>query len=236
MPAEAADYVAKQGLTMPVFADNLNLMQKRYGFEISLKNIWQYRVVGADGRVVANDMSKEAIDRAIEATKPKWKFRGDSDDPKLVPALDQLEQGQYPAGVKLLTPLRKNSNKMVAEAANKVYDELKAEGEKWKEEAEKAAEDEPVKAYDLYSHVTATFPGSDLAKSVADPMKKLAANKTVGAELAARKAFSTVPASLARLTPAQKQLGAKMCQDIAKKHAGTPTGEKAAALAKDLGD
>jgi hypothetical protein len=231
---DAAGYQSKNGLTMPIFADNLGLMQKRYGTEISLKNIWQYRVVGADGKIVGYDMSKEGVEKAVESTKAHWKYRGEKDDPKLLPALDQLEAAQYAAGGKLLTPLRKSTNKGVAEAANKVYDTLKTEGEEWKAEAEKGAEEEPVKAYDLYGKLSLVFANDALGKDAAEARKKLAANKAVAAELAARKAYDPIAGGIARLTPDQKKVLAQQLQTFLKKHKDTPTGEKADTLLKEI--
>ncbi|HKM56399.1 MAG TPA: hypothetical protein VJY33_23540 [Isosphaeraceae bacterium] len=232
---EAAAYQKETGMAMLVYPDNLALMQKRYGQQISLQNIHQTRVLDPNGKIIGNDMSKEALEKALGQVKVEWKYKSQGYDPKLEAAMDAFEWGQFAQGMKLLAPFRKSTNKALAESANKLFDEVKKEGEKWKSDAEQAAESEPVKAYDLYSKVTTTFIGAELAKSVADPLKKLAANKAVSTELAARKAFSVFLAGEGKLTPAQKPLGAKTCQDIAKKYAGTPTGDKASALADELG-
>ena len=56
----------------------------------------------------------------------------------------------------------------------------------------------------------------------------------MAAELAARKVYNLNEAGLARLVPQQKKQAATTFETIAKKYANTPTGEKAAALAKEL--
>jgi thiol-disulfide isomerase/thioredoxin len=231
---DVVGYQRETQLAMPIFADSLGLMEKRYGFHISLQNIYQIRVYDPVGKLVGVDMAKDGLEKIVEKTKPTWKYKGDGYDAKLNPALDQFEFNQYAAGMKLLTPLRKNANKAVAESANKLFDVMKKEGTQWKEDAEAAVEDNPVKSYDLYAKITAVFAGDELAKSVADPLKKLGANKTVSAELAARKAFAQFTALTGKATPAFKPQALKLCQDVAKKHAGTPTGDKAGALADEL--
>jgi len=232
--SEAASYKASNGMTMPVYADNLGLMQKRYGFEISLNNIMRVRLVGPDGNLFDEEMSQAGLDRAIERVKPKWKYRGEKDDAKLLPVLDLLEISQYAPAVKQLTPLRKSTSKTAKESAEKLYETLKPEGEEWKAEAEKVAEEDPVKAYDLYTKIVTVFAGDALAKEMAEPRKKLAANKAVISELAARKAYDPILAGMARLTPEQKKVLAQQLQGIVKKYKDTPTSEKAAALLKEV--
>ncbi len=231
---DATGYQAKNGLTMPIFADNLNLMQKRYGFEISLKNIWQYRVVDATGKVAEYNMTEEAINKVVGMSNPKWKYRSENDDAKVLPTLDLLEMAQYSSAAKQLAPLRKSTKKPIAEAANRVIDSLKTEAEEWKAEAEKAAEEEPVKAYDLYTRISTVLAGDALAKDAAEAKKKLATNKVIVAELAARKAFDPIMTTLVRTPPEQKKLLAQQIQTFLKKHKDTPTGEKAEALLKEL--
>lgn len=231
---EASTYQAENRLTMPIYADSLGLMQKRYGFKISLQNIWQYRVIGPDGTVIDYDMTREVLDRAIAATTPEWKYKGEKYDAKLSPVLDLLEDGQYAAAMKKLRPLRSSPNKAISQSANKLYDALKEDGDKWKSEAEEATTDDPAKAYDLFSRVAAVFSGTPLGVSAEGPLKRLSANKTVSSELAARKAFNPLKDSLSKLTPAQKPAAVKRCKDISRKYPNTPTGDQAAELLKEL--
>jgi hypothetical protein len=237
MPNISADevmaYQRTTGLVMPVYADNLGMMQKRYGIQISLQNIWQFRVVSPEGKVVAYDASKESLEKVLSGVKPEWKYRSDGYDAKFDPVIDLLEWGQYTQAMKLLGPARKN--KALAESANKLFDAVKKEGEQWKTDADAAVESDPVKSYDLYAKVATVFAGDDLAKAAAEPLKKLSKDKAVVAELNARRAFATFMNSMSKATAAQKPQALKACQDLAKKHAGTPTAEKAEALAKDLG-
>jgi peroxiredoxin len=231
---EVQSYALETGLMMSIFADSMSMMEKRYGFTISLQNIYQIRVIAPDGKIVGYDMKKETIEKAL-SSKVDAKFKGHGFDSRLDPAIDSLEFGQYAMGMKQLVGHRKSSSEAVAESANKIFAIVKEEANQWKAEADKVAEDNPVQAYDLYAKITAAFPGDPLAKSVAEPMKKLAAKKPVVQELAARKAFTHIETQLARLTAPQKKLVVQEIQKSMKKFAGTPTAEKAQALATELG-
>jgi peroxiredoxin len=230
--AATQKYGRETQLRMPIFADNLGLMEARYGQKISLQNIWQFRVIGPDGKIVGSDMNKETIEKALE--KAAFKYDPKDYDAKLKPALDAFEWNQWDSGMKLLSPLRRSGAKAVAESANKLYDVLKKEAEGWKAEAESLVASDPVKAYDLYARVAAHFSTDALGKGAASAKEKLASNKAVMIELAARKAYTQFANDIAGAAPNQKVLVLKQAQAFVKKHAGTPTADKLAALASEL--
>ncbi len=225
-------YGRETGLKMPIFADNLGLMEARYGQKMSLKNIWQFRVIGPDGTIVGFTMDKATIEKALE--KAAWKYDPKDYDPKLKAALEAFEWNQWDAGMKLLAPLRRSTVKPVAESANKLYDALKTEADGWKLEAEKVAETDPVAAYDLYTKITSFFLTEASFKGALEAKQKLAANKSVVAELTARKAFAVLNTGITTSTPNQKAQVVTQLQTFVKKYSGTPTGDKVAALAKEL--
>ncbi len=228
----AASYGLETRLQMPIFADNLGLMEARYGQKISLQNIWQIRVIGPDGRLVGSNMEKATVERALKGAA--WKYDPADYHPKVRPAAEALEFGQWEAGLKLLAPLRKSGAKEVAASAGKLYDAAKAEAEGWKAEADAVAEAEPVRAHDLYARLAALFPAEAAGKAAAAPRRQLEANKAVAAELAARKAYAPLGKSLVAAVPAHRPEAARRLKAFATKHAGTPTGEQAAGLAAEL--
>jgi len=136
--------------------------------------------------------------------------------------------------MKLLGPLRRSGTKAVVESANKLYDVLKKEAEGWKAEAETLTGSDPVSAYDLYTKVAAHFPTEAFGKAAADAKQKLATNKAVAAELAARKAYTQLTAGITAAGPHQKVQVLQQLKVFLKKHGDTPTGNKVAALAKEL--
>ena len=230
--AEAKKYVGETRMAMPVFADALSLMEARYGQQISLSNIHQTRVIDPSGKVVAYRFEEASIEQALKDAK--WKFREDADDKKLAAAAQLLEAGRYAEGIQRLTPFLKR--KETAESAQKLLDKVKAEVQGWVAEADECKASDPVKAYDLYTKAAAAFGrNAEPGTAATAALKALADDKAVKAELAARKAYARVQGALPRATPQQKGEVAKACHDVVKKHPGTPTAEKAKALAQELG-
>jgi peroxiredoxin len=231
---QAKSYAGGTKLAMPVFADPLSLMEKRYGQTISLQNIWQFRVIGPDGKIAGYKMEPADIDKAL--AKVELKYNADDYHAKVRPAVELLEWNQYPAGVKLLRSLVKNKDKEVADSAAKLMEVVKADATKWMGEAQAAADAEPVRAYDLYSKVVATLgPADELAKPAAEALRTLKSNEAVKKELEARKMYDKVINVMAMATPKQKAEVAKFAADIARKYPDTPTGKKAEELQKELG-
>ena len=218
-------------MAMPVFADALSLMEARYGFQISLSNIHQTRVIDATGKVVATGFDEASVEKALKGVT--WKFKDESHDPKLAAAAQLLEAGRYAEGVQKLTPLLKRKD--TAEAAQKLLDRVKAEVQGWVGEADGCKGSDPARAYDLYARAAAAFKSEDIGKTATAAAKKLSSDKAVKAELAARKQFAQLHAALSKATPEQKGEVERFCQDIAKKHPGTSTAEKAKSLAEELG-
>jgi peroxiredoxin len=227
---EASSYARDTKLMMPIFADGLGVMERRYGENISLQNIYQFKVIDPDGQVVG--FTPGAIDKAAEDVK--WKYKESGYDKKLNQAVECFEWNQYEAGMKALRPHLKSTDKTVAASAQKLFAEIKAEGEKWKTDADAAVESNPVLAHDLYARIATVFAGDDLAKSVDAPLKKLKTVPAVKDELAARKQWGELAGALSNATPAQKGQVIQFCQTLAKKYASTPTGAKARALAEEL--
>jgi thiol-disulfide isomerase/thioredoxin len=213
---EARAYAQGTNLQMPVFADALGLMERRYATKISLQNIYQFRIIGPTGDIQAFTMEPKDIDQALAGAK--WKYKDKGFDPRLDPALDRFEWGQYAEGMRMLKPLLKNSKKDIAESAKKLYDAIKTEGEQWLTSADQAASSEkPVEAFDLYTKTATVFQGEDMAKKAADALKKLANNPAVKDELTARRMWDQLCAGSSQARPTQKAEVAEFAQTRAKK-------------------
>jgi peroxiredoxin len=230
---QAKAYVGGTKLAMPVFADSFSLMEKRYGQTISLQNIYQFRVVGADGKVSGYKMDVSDIDKALE--KVELKFKPDDYHLKVRPAVELFEWNQYPAGMKALKPLLKSKDKEVAESAQKLMTAVTEEANKWLADAESATDGEPVKAFDLYTKVANAFGTDEPAKKATEALKKFKSNADVKKELDARKQYERMINAMAMATTKQKPELAGFAAGIAKKYPDTPTGKKAEELQKELG-
>ena len=236
-PVEALGYQRSTGMQMTIFADNLGIMQERYGFKISLQNIWQYRIIDATGKIAARGLDEKTISSVIDLAPTEQKFMTMNLDEKFVPVLDLLECGQFPIAMKQITTFKKTAKKNDLLAVNTIQDAVKKEAETWAEDASSAKESDPIKAHDLYAKIAASLPGDDLGKSATAAMKKLETDKTVKAEIAARTAYQKIAQKVAMLPPSPiaKPNVAHAMADLARKYADTPTAIRAQALVDELG-
>ena len=231
---QATQYVGNTRLAMPVYADSLGLMEKRYGFQISLQNIWQFRVIGPDGKVAGYQMEEQDIDRALSSAK--WTYKDKGFDPKLAAAVELFEWKQIEAGMIALRPHLKSPNKATAESARKLYDTIKTDhGLKWQESADKlAAEGKPAHAYALYTRLANTFTTDDLGKSAAEKVKQLKTDKTVKLELDAQRAYTQLLTGLRQATPESAQQVKTFAEGIVQKYPNTPTADRAQQLVEAI--
>jgi peroxiredoxin len=233
MALPQAQAYQQAALPMPIFVDSLGLMQGRYSFQISDKLSWQTRLISAAGLVEGISMDVPTIEKVMEKSPVTFKYPPDDYDVKLRPALELLEYGQDANGLKMLAPFAKSSNKKAAEAAKKLIEERKTEAETWKSEAADLEGTEPLKAYDLYHKVAAVFPNDPMGKSAVAAAKKLATNKAIAPELAARKAFAALVQTTG--TGTNRPAFIQSCKALMKKYPETPTAEKTDDLIQELG-
>src|SRR6185437_482363 len=196
---ECKGYTTSTKLEMPCFADGLGVMQQRYGTQISLSNIWQFRVIDANGVVVAYDMSADAITKAL--ANVKWTYKDDGYDPRLANIVEMLEWNQYVPAMTALKPYLKQRSK-TADSAHALFEKVKRTvGEGWATEADAATADDKPKAADLYTKLAACFPDDALGKHAADALKKLKTDKSVMNELAARRMYAQLYTVMSKATP-----------------------------------
>ena len=229
----AKAYVMETKLAMPVFADNLNIMETMYGQEISLQNIYQFRLIDPKGHSSYVDFTADAIEKAIKDVK--WKYKEKGYNPGLNGIIEMLEWNQFEPAMNQLRPLRKAGSKPLAESAENLYQQVRTEALAWQKEADKLSDSNPAKAYDLYNRIANMFVGDDLAKEVAEPLKLSKASKIVQSELAARQEFSQLYTVVPKAQFKQRDQVALFCAAIITKHPGTPTAGKAKLLAEAIG-
>jgi len=232
--ADVRKYVSQTQIKMPVYVDAYSLMEKRYGQTISLNNIYQWRVIGIDGKISGYRPNGEWLDRALAVAS--WKYKDKGYHASLSAAVEALEWGRYEVGVKALKPALKSPKKEIAESAGKLYEEVKTEAQAWRTEADTAMETDPIAAYDGYTRLKGVFDGDkEFLTGVDAALTKLKADKIVVAELAARKMFTILAAQTAKPTPPPAAQMAASYRTIAKKYPETPTGKMAEALAAEFG-
>lgn len=232
---DAKSYSGQTGLAMPIFVDSFSLMEKRYDQTISLNNIWQFRVIGPDGKVAGYKMeaNDEHLEKAVAAST--WKYKDGGYDAKLLPAIEHLEWGQYEQGITKLKPFLKNPNADLAASAQKLFDAVKAEGEQWMQEAAAAEADQPTRAYDLYTRVATAFSGDPLGDRAKQSAKTLSAKQQVQDELAARRMYDGFLTAMAQSNPANKAKLIELGKKITAKYPSTEIAGKVKTVLGEIG-
>ncbi len=231
-PEQAKSFIRGTGLAMPVFVDRLSLMEKRYGTTISLKNIYQVRVIDPNGKVVANQMSDEAIDRALEMVKQDFDASAYHD--KLSKVVAGFNAGEFAAALRELRRFEADRDEAVSTSAASLKQAVLAKAQGWKDEADGLAESDPFTAGKLYAKAGDAFPAEELGKQSKARLRELSQHAAVKDEVAAQKMYARMTAAVNQIDKEQVPELVKFASQIAEKYPDTPTGKKAAALAKDL--
>ena len=193
-PREAVDQYAQEvSLKWPVIVDTDRSFEKACGVsEISLQNIYQIKVLTAQGTLTGGDWSD------VEGTAKKglagaaWRV-----DPTKIPAALQdawraVEFGSYSLAAAAIKkhlaspkPDVKAGAEALQEAVKKEIDALVAQATTSRESGDKWA------AYKSYALASEKFKGYDLPTEVRDQLKSLAGDDKVKMNLAASKLLDT---------------------------------------------
>ncbi len=221
--AEVQQYAASAKLALPVTPDPVSLLERSWGFSISLKNIYQTRVVRADGTMGGFTVGNDFFDKALDGAK--WKYEREGYDPAFLPVMDAFDWGDLDNGVKMLKQA-KRAKKNISESAAKFLDVLKVEYQASFDEAVPQIESDPVQAFDRLSKVSLVMNGEPLGKLADEKLKSLRSNETVKNELAARKMLDQLSVVSIKAKKGQEgELGA-FAQSIIKKYPETPTAKR----------
>lgn len=221
---DAQAYQRDTQLAMPIFADSLSLFESAYGLEISLNNIYQFRIIGPDGKLAGSSMDPSAIEAALAGVK--WKYKDQGFHEQLNPAIELLEWNQWEAGMKALRPALASRNPAVKESALKLHAQLLDEARAWKQRADTLAESDPVAAFDLLTRVGIVAANDDLGREAAAALRDVRRNKQVIDELSARKALEQLAPLMSTTSPSQAGALAATCQALIQKYPDTPTGKQ----------
>ncbi|MBT6156280.1 MAG: hypothetical protein HOL01_13025 [Planctomycetaceae bacterium] len=228
-----ASYLRQNRVTWPTIVDADRSFETRCGVPtISLKSIWQIRIVSPDGQMTfgnPNDLQATA-ERALVGAK--WNI-DPAEIPKLLqPSWAAVEFGNYSAAavsLKRYLKARKPEDNAAAERLQEyVVDKLDEQVEL----AATALKDERNwDAYKAYNSIQITFRGFEVPADIAQNIKTLRKDDAVKLELAALKRLKAASRSVARAkTPTARERGLKSLQRIIDDQPET----EAAAQAKSL--
>lgn len=235
-PKEVESYLNSVNCTWVGLADTDRSFEKACKVpEVSLRNIWQARVVAPDGTLSQADPSK--IGEAVKAqlSKASWKVDPATVPEALKPAWKAVEFGDYALAMPAIKRSLRSSDektKAAAEAMEKAIttdlDGIIAEaaghekaGRKWD-------------AYKAYDKAATQFRGYPQAAQASTAAKKLAADKDVRNEVRAANMLERAKGLLASRNRQSRRSGESMIASLAKEMPDTEAGQAAADIAKNL--
>lgn len=185
-------YLKKNKIGWPTIVDYDRAFEKMADVgEVSLRNIWQFATVNAEGEIrrSANDPEK-AAQRVLKDAK--WNV-----DLKLIPPALQaewkaVEFGDYSKAARGLKRASNSSKPELKAGADVLMDYVSEKMNGLVTEADEAREsDEVWIAYKKYSQAKEVFAGYDLPEEALEHWKELKSNKKVKSEISAEKQLAS---------------------------------------------
>ena len=202
-----ASYLRQNRITWPTIVDTDRSFEARCGLrEISLNNIWQVRIVTADGQMRPGNPSalETSAERAV--VDAKWNIDPAEIPKALQPTWASVEFGDYATAapsLKRYLKSRKPEDKAAAETLNAYV--MKQLDEQLLLASTALADERSWDAYQAYNSVQIGFRGFEIPKEVSENIKTLRSDDAVKIELAAlkrlraaRRAFASAKSPSAR--------------------------------------
>ena len=228
-------YAKSNKFEWPILVDETGETQKQLGFKISLQNIYQWRIIDANGTMHVAPMEakglSDEISKYLADAKPI--FAGITIPEKLKAIARDIEFGQFDPAIADLSALAQKAPKDLQEAAQAMYEKVKPMAESGLERA-KAFETDGKKyaAYVEYARVAAWFKKTEYEKTATAAVATLKKDKEVQDELAARQMLDQAKALLASSKKSDKESAPGVLAALQKKYPNTEAAKEAAKLAK----
>ncbi|MDB4614524.1 hypothetical protein OAH18_02415 [bacterium] len=205
-PASVSSYAKKNRITLPIIADVDRSMEAAAMVgEISLKNIFQARILVADGTVKRGNPTK--LDEAMQtaASGAAWNI-DPAEIPQSMKALWQsIEFGSYAAGAKQIKRFLNSRKPDEKAAAGKLNDYIQKQLESRLAVAEGNREKEPWMAWKQFSQIAVMFKGYELPDTIEKTLAELGKNEAVTSEQAALKMLDSARKAASGSAAARKR-------------------------------
>jgi hypothetical protein len=189
---QVGSYCRGKGVSWPVIVDDDRSVEKQFGFEVSLKNIYQAVAILPSGEARRTGSDFDAAAQAA-AQGAKWKV-----EPKEIPADMKaawlaIELGSYSQAGPTIRKSLKATKPETKAAAEKLDGYVQEQITKLASEAEQQkSQGDSWEAYKLYKQITAQFNGFTLDESISKGLTALEKDEAV---LAEKKAGSALEAA-----------------------------------------
>eukprot|EP00752_Nemacystus_decipiens_P016625 g14865.t1 len=231
-----AAYIKRIGLEAPVFVDKISMMEKQYKTNISLQNVFQARVIDANGKIVGFIMDEPTINRALSTASVKRSAYDAKDyNEALKPVVELLNNDEHKDAMRGLGRFLRDRDEAIKTSAEALNEAVLAQAQGWVEQADGLVETDPFEARSLYTKASDLFPREPFAKDVRKKIADLRSNPLFKDESAARKMYAKMVAAIDKMKPKQAPELVAYAKQIAEKYPDTPTGQRCAKIADNLG-
>jgi len=225
-------YARSVGLTWPVSVDGSRAFEKEVlKGEISLRNVFQLRIIGPDGRVHPGNFNDLAgsVNRYLDGAK--WKVDPETVPESLKATWKQVEFGEYTAALSTIRRAQRSSDEQTKAAGDALHTAIETELDARLKEAKEAADSsEKWTAYKIYDAAAEAFRGMPKAREAQDAARELKRDDAVAAEAKAHDALSKVKKMLGSRSRATRRTGVQYLDAIAEKFPDTEAGRTAAEM------
>lgn len=225
-------YAKSVGLTWPVIVDESRAFEKEVlKGEISLRNVFQLRIIGPDGRVHNGNFNDLAgsVNRYLDGAK--WKVDPETVPDSLKATWKQVEFGEYTAALPTIRRAQRSSDEKTKAAGDALHSAIESELDARLKEAKDAAESgDKWTAYKIYDAAADAYRGLPKANEAKDAARELSRDDAIADEVKAYDALVKVKKMLSSRNRSTRRTGVQYLDAIAEKFPETEAGK----TAKDL--
>lgn len=229
-PDQVARYVKQQRINIPVIMDVDRSLERAAGVnEVSLKNIWQARIVGPDGdlkRANGGDIPATLQSAAADAS---WNVDPSLMPVAMMPTWRQVEFGDYASASRMVNRFVKDRRPDVKAAGEALQNHVNEQLNTMVQQAGEAIDSgETWRAFRLYETIEVQFAGYDLPEVVSQQLSALKKDDSIGQQIEAMRLWKTTEkmSQSGRASPTRVKA---MLEAIIKKHPGTEAASMAEA-------
>ncbi len=229
-------YLRKNKVRWPAIADTDRSFERSCGVPtISLKNIYQVRIMKPDGTLVATSPTRMEQALAAAMGAAKWNV-----DPKGIPmslksAWVHVEFGNFALAAGTLKKAGKSRKPETKQGAQKLLDYVDKKMDKQIKDARTAqADGKAWVAFRGYSDAAVRYKGYELPKDITATIQKLKADPDVKKEVTALRILGAARRKLYGKTASARKSGFRALERLADQQAETQAGQEAQRLIDSL--
>jgi thiol-disulfide isomerase/thioredoxin len=227
------EYVRETKLDWPLLVDTNRAFEKQSGIvpEISLENIYQIKIITADGHMQWGNWEDMLATITTALKTAKWKVDPKDIPPKLQVAWEGIEFGNYTTAGPILKRALKAPDLETKAAAEKLQAVVQVEIDALLNKAKDAeANGNSWDAYSLYCEFSQKFPGFDLPADASDSKKKLASDPKIKAGIVAQHQLDSAKKLLDSGKPINQKKAALILEKVVKDSPDSSAGKEAKQL------